>query len=489
MSGTTGNDTFFGGSGADDVQFNDGDDLVYGGGGGDKLEGEGDDDTIYGGSGEDDIKGGEGDDTVFGGDDDDKIDGQQGNDTIFGGGGADEIKTDSGNDLVYAGSGADIVDAKNGFNIVYGGAGSDAIDLGSGGGIIYGGDGDEVIKGGSGNMSAYGGVGNDALEGGSGSDRFDGGTGDDTIKTGSGSDVIAFYDGAGNDVIEDFDETRDAIEIGSKGIDTFADIQARMVNLGGDTQVTLDDGSVIVIQGQEPGDFSSSNFIIVAPPVCFTPGTLIAVPGGQVPVEDLKVGDQVMTCDAGAQPILWIGKRDMEFRSTETRHKPIQIKQGALGNGLPRRTFAVSPLHRLLFWGPLVEDLFGVSEALGLSRGLVGLPGVRQMLGKRSVTYVTVLLQSHQVIFAEGSGAESFYPGPTALQHVTPAQRGEILAALPDLSDDPETGFGPRARRILTKRETVRLVEKMNEIRDIPEKTELPTNVVCINRKAYFVHD
>ncbi|MEM7686293.1 MAG: Hint domain-containing protein, partial [Pseudomonadota bacterium] len=191
----------------------------------------------------------------------------------------------------------------------------------------------------------------------------------------------------------------------------------------------------------------------------------------------------------GPQPILWIGKRGMEFRSTETRHKPIQIKQGALGNGLPRRTFAVSPLHRLLFQGPLVQDLFGVPEALGLSRGLVGLPGVRQMLGKRSVTYYTILLQSHQVIFAEGSGVESFYPGPTALQQLTSAQRGEIMAVLPDLKDDPETGFGPRARRILTRRETIRLVEKIIENEDTTNSTEPHMNVVFLNRKAYYLHD
>ena len=37
-------------------------------------------------------------------------------------------------------------------------------------------------------------------------------------------------------------------------------------------------------------------------------GTMIAVPGGQKPVEELEVGDLVLTKDNGAQPIRWIAE-------------------------------------------------------------------------------------------------------------------------------------------------------------------------------------
>ena len=47
---------------------------------------------------------------------------------------------------------------------------------------------------------------------------------------------------------------------------------------------------------------------------CFTPGTLIATPRGEIAVQDLKVGDKVLTRDNGIQDIRWIGKKHIEGR-------------------------------------------------------------------------------------------------------------------------------------------------------------------------------
>ncbi len=49
--------------------------------------------------------------------------------------------------------------------------------------------------------------------------------------------------------------------------------------------------------------------------ICFTPGTRIATPAGQRPVEQLRVGDKVQTKDNGAQDILWVGRRRISFGS------------------------------------------------------------------------------------------------------------------------------------------------------------------------------
>ena len=42
---------------------------------------------------------------------------------------------------------------------------------------------------------------------------------------------------------------------------------------------------------------------------CFTPGALIETEDGQVPVEDIRPGDMVMTIDNGLQPVRWVGQR------------------------------------------------------------------------------------------------------------------------------------------------------------------------------------
>lgn len=192
-------------------------------------------------------------------------------------------------------------------------------------------------------------------------------------------------------------------------------------------------------------------------PVCFTYGTLIETEDGPVPVERLQVGDRVATCDEGFKAVRWIGERWMAFGPGSAQHRPVQIKRGALGDGLPRRDMAVSPQHRILIGGAVVLRLFGVDEVLARAKGLVGLRGVRVMNGRRQEVYVSVMLNRHQVILAEGLKCESFYPGPMALQMLPPHQRAEIKVVFPRLKDDPDTGYGPPARPVLTLKETAHL--------------------------------
>ena len=62
---------------------------------------------------------------------------------------------------------------------------------------------------------------------------------------------------------------------------------------------------------------------------CFTAGTCIRTPRGEVPVETLKLGDQVLTLDNGPQEIRWIGKRSLGSREllAQPELKPICIPQ------------------------------------------------------------------------------------------------------------------------------------------------------------------
>ena len=211
----------------------------------------------------------------------------------------------------------------------------------------------------------------------------------------------------------------------------------------------------------DPGETGDGNFNVT--PVCFTPGTLIETPDGLRCVEDLAVGDVVSTQDAGPQAIRWIGVSHHVWPASPEKHKPIQIKADALGDGLPSRNMAVSPQHRMLVSGALVRRIFGCDEVLALAKGLTGLPGVRVMKGKRKVTYFTLLLDRHQILTAEGARTESFYPGPTALQMLSTAQRTEVEAIFPGLRYEPDTGYGAPARLVLTKRETQALVNAMQE--------------------------
>jgi len=188
--------------------------------------------------------------------------------------------------------------------------------------------------------------------------------------------------------------------------------------------------------------------------ICFAAGTRLATPDGERAVEDLAIGDLVTTIDAGPMPIFWISSSRHAWPGGSEQALPILIAKGAMARGLPARDLVVSPQHKVLLTGQLASDLPRASM-LAPAKGLTRLPGVRQMKGKRSITYYHVLLERHALLLSEGLPSESFYPGPTALAMLNPAQR---MALLQTLSEPPYL-YGPRARPCLSVSETIALSE------------------------------
>jgi hypothetical protein len=179
----------------------------------------------------------------------------------------------------------------------------------------------------------------------------------------------------------------------------------------------------------------------------------LKTPYGETLVEDLTVGDLVLTADHGPVPVRWIGLSSFKWSKSFNKHKPILIAAGAMGAGLPRRDLLVSPQHKVLLRGRHVEEEFGVDEVLAPARGLTGLAGVRSMNGKRECVYVHILLDSHGLLDAFGVLSESFFPGPTAMKMLGAGQRREVLDLFPALGTDPEGSYGSPARRCLSVRE------------------------------------
>ena len=187
--------------------------------------------------------------------------------------------------------------------------------------------------------------------------------------------------------------------------------------------------------------------------VCFSSGTRIATPDGDRLVEDLRTSDLITTQDAGPQPIIWIGRRTLDFRQASSRAKPIELKAGCLGRGRPQRDLVVSPQHRILLDGPDIQTKCGAAEALAPAKGLLGRRGVRVKQGCQKVTYHTILLTRHHVILANNAPVESFYPGAYAIAALGHRMRHEVLLLFPDILKDRQTGFGPFARPVLSRRE------------------------------------
>ncbi|MFD1882171.1 Hint domain-containing protein [Paracoccus pacificus] len=179
---------------------------------------------------------------------------------------------------------------------------------------------------------------------------------------------------------------------------------------------------------------------------CFTSGTLILTAAGDVAVEDLRVGDLVITRDHGGQPIRWIGRRKLsaDQQAAMPHLRPIHIRKDALGAGTPASDLIVSPQHRILVRSEIVLRMFGEREILVAAKHLLQLPGVGVPEALPEVEYFHILFDRHEIVFSNGAESESFYPGPEALKSVGVYALWEIHSLFPELSD-PEY-IAPSAR-------------------------------------------
>jgi hypothetical protein len=134
--------------------------------------------------------------------------------------------------------------------------------------------------------------------------------------------------------------------------------------------------------------------------MCFCPGTRLRTPSGEVAVEDLAIGDAVSVLAGGAKKIKWIGRRGYEGRAIAGEHlkMPVCVRAGAVAAGVPARDLWVSPGHAL--W---------VDGALMPAWRLVNGVSIVQAEAVERVSYLHVELDEHEVLIAEGLGAESFH--------------------------------------------------------------------------------
>ena len=190
-------------------------------------------------------------------------------------------------------------------------------------------------------------------------------------------------------------------------------------------------------------------------PACFDVDTKIALTSGLVAAGDIRVGDRVITVDGLPQEVVWVGRSEHQWPNGDVRHKPILISAGALGADEPTHDLIVSPQHHILVRHAYCQQFFSAEEVLAPAKGLIGLPGIRVMQGKKSVVYVHLMLTSHAVVRSAGLWSESFYPGPLAIAGMADDQRKRLMAHLPALRFQPVSKvYGPPARLRITVRQT-----------------------------------
>ncbi|MEO0750577.1 MAG: Hint domain-containing protein [Pseudomonadota bacterium] len=187
---------------------------------------------------------------------------------------------------------------------------------------------------------------------------------------------------------------------------------------------------------------------------CFTPGTVIATPSGEKPVEDLDVGDRVLTRDNGLQEIRWIGSSRLTAQDLKSSPdlRPVLIRSGALEHGLPEADILVSPWHNVLIQSASTHAFFDENEVLAAAADLTGIDGV-DVAEVAEVTYIHFMFDRHEVVLSNGFWSESLRPDDAVMASMGQSQRQEIFSLFPELRDVEGRKAYQSARRALTRNE------------------------------------
>jgi hypothetical protein len=141
---------------------------------------------------------------------------------------------------------------------------------------------------------------------------------------------------------------------------------------------------------------------------CFLEGSKILTEFGYKAIEDLKVGDKIITkgeinnddyidkkSDYNSEPIIWLGSFTPIKKNLNSY--PICIKKNALGENLPFEDLFVSPLHRIILYGKMIP-----------AENLVNGDTIFQDTSKKSIVYYHLELPSHYSIIANGILTETY---------------------------------------------------------------------------------
>ena len=209
------------------------------------------------------------------------------------------------------------------------------------------------------------------------------------------------------------------------------------INLTGGYQVLQFDSSFTDVTRLSTTGLSFSPLFVfdnfIADVACFHAGTRIATERGEIPVEDLLPGDRAITADGPVLPVVWVGHRRVDCRSHPHPEsvRPVRVRAGAFGTGLPHHDLLLSPDHAIYFDDKLIPV-----------RHLINGVSIVQEAAE-AVVYYHVELSDHAVVLAEGLPCESYldtgdracFTGERLLKHGNPSlarwvREGEAYAPL-----------------------------------------------------------
>ena len=173
--------------------------------------------------------------------------------------------------------------------------------------------------------------------------------------------------------------------------------------------------------------------------VSFARGTQITLSSGQQrAIEDLAVGDRILTRDHGGQPVVWVGRATLRAVGA---FAPVVIPKGALGNA---GDLIVSQHHRMFLYQRTKTPGLATAELLVQAKHLAD--GDRIFIREGGyVDYFSLIFAGHEIIYAEGVPAESLMVNEATVNRLPPELAAEVKARFPGLNQNQH--FGTEAGR------------------------------------------
>jgi hypothetical protein len=135
---------------------------------------------------------------------------------------------------------------------------------------------------------------------------------------------------------------------------------------------------------------------------CLPAGTRITTTEGEINIEQLRIGDNVLTASGEAKPIKFIGRRKVSRKRTgpwQNGEGPVKISRFAIDGKAPHSDLYISPGHAIYIDGILIP-------ASNLVNGVTIVADARPE--RLALTLFHIELDTHEAILAEGLAVESF---------------------------------------------------------------------------------
>jgi hypothetical protein len=186
------------------------------------------------------------------------------------------------------------------------------------------------------------------------------------------------------------------------------DATGTAVVASGNVLQVMEDGQTFDLQLDPIQDFTPDRFAladdlnggtnVTEHVACFLPGTQIRTARGDVMVQDLAVGDTVVTRSGRRRPLCWIGKGSaLAVRGKRSAATPLIVRKGALANNVPNCDLRITKGHSLY-----IDDVLIPVEFLVNHRSILWDDVTRE------VEVYHIELDEHDILIANGAAAESY---------------------------------------------------------------------------------